>query len=448
MRKRIILLMAACVMMTGAAAYANEGAAQTEESAYAAQETVESGESAYTAENADQPETSADVAVDVTQIFAAGAGTEAEPYQIESVDQLLAFRDSVNDGSIGGYAGSCIELAADLSLEGVEWEPIGNMNDMETYSTIFMGTFDGAGHTISGLNYGSDEFICGAGLFGVSYGTVENLTVEDAVVTVTDGESLAIGDVVGYNGGFVGNVKLTGASSVTGNNCTGGLVGGNNGSVLDCTVEGVTVTVIGDNDFSEGLVQCDIAECGGLLIGGGFGGTVDGCTASGTVKAEGNEPVGLGGIGGCLEMMDSITNCTADVVIESQNGGHAIGGLCGYAGTHSDPDICLNTEGFSTTNYPSIIDNCSVNVTIHADGATHVGGLVGTGLYYYGEETAYKITNCKVSGEIDGAVTPGAVAGRAEGSIIESCDTDILIDGEKAENEVGTTDRMYESADQ
>ncbi len=55
-------------------------------------------------------------------------------------------------------------------------------------------------------------------------------------------------------------------------------------------------------------------------------GTIDNCSASGTVKAEGNEPVGLGGIGGCLEMMDSITNCTADVTIESANGGHAIGG--------------------------------------------------------------------------------------------------------------------------
>ena len=114
------------------------------------------------------------------------------------------------------------------------------------------------------------------------------------------------------------------------------------------------------------------------------------CSASGTVKAEGNEPVGLGGIGGCLEMMDSITNCTADVTIESANGGHAIGGLCGYAGTHSNPDVCLETEGFSTKNYPSVIDNCKITVSIKADGATHVGGLIGTGLYYYGEETVFK----------------------------------------------------------
>ena len=112
------------------------------------------------------------------------------------------------------------------------------------------------------------------------------------------------------------------------------------------------------------------------------------------------------------------SNCTAYVTIESANGGHAIGGLCGYAGTHSNPDVCLETEGFSTKNYPSVIDNCKITVSIKADGATHVGGLIGTGLYYYGEETVFKVTNCSVTGSIDGAVTPGTVAGRAVGSVI------------------------------
>lgn len=416
MKKRIIALTTVCVLMTGVTVYGNDG-----------NPAAGSG---------------ADV------LFAGGSGTEEEPYEIENAEQLCAFRDSVNDGSCGGYAGEYICLTSDIDLQDVDWEPIGNMGDMEANSTVFMGNFDGQGHTIAGLTYETDEYICGAGLFGVSFGTLTDLTVENAAVTVTEGESLAIAGVIGYNGGSVENVKLTGTSSVTGNNCTGGLIGGNNGTVKNCSVDGVTVTVIGDNDFSEGLVQCDIAECGGLLIGGGFGGLVDGCAASGTVKAEGNEPVGLGGIGGCLEMMDSITNCTAEVVIESAKGGHAIGGLCGYAGTHSNPDICLDTEGFSTNNYPSVIDGCSVQVNIQAEGATHVGGLVGTGLYYYGEETAFKITDCEVTGEISGAVTPGTVAGRAEGSYIENCTTDVLIDGEKAENEIGTTDCMYESEDQ
>lgn len=364
------------------------------------------------------------------------------------MDSLLTFASNVNDGSQGGYAGVCFKLTSDLDLSGVEWAPIGNMNDMETHSTLFLGSFDGDGHTISNLSYTSDTYNCGAGLFGVSCGEVKNLTLEDATVTVTEGTSMAIGGVVGYNMGSVDNVTLKGDSTITGNNCVGGIVGGNNNSITNCMVEGATVVVIGDNHFTDKIVQADVAECGGLVVGGGFGGSIDNCTASGTVKATGNEPVGLGGIGGCLEMMDTITNCTADVTIESENGGHAIGGLCGYAGTHSNPDVCLETEGFSTKNYPSVIDNCNVTVNIKANGATHVGGLVGTGLYYYGEETVFKITNCSVKGSIDGAVTPGTVAGRAEGSTIESCTADVTIDENAGTEQVGTTTQMYESADQ
>lgn len=338
----------------------------------------------------------------VSANYDGGSGTQEDPYQINSVDSLLTFASNVNDGSQGGYAGVSFKLTSDLDLSGVEWAPIGNMNDMETHSTLFLGSFDGDGHTISNLNYTSDVYNCGAGLFGVSCGEVKNLTLENATVTVTEGTSMAIGGVVGYNMGSVDNVTLKGDSTITGNNC----------------------------------------------VGGSFGGSIDSCTASGTVKATGNEPVGLGGIGGCLEMMDTITNCTADVTIESENGGHAIGGLCGYAGTHSNPDICLETEGFSTKNYPSVIDNCNVTVNIKANGATHVGGLVGTGLYYYGEETVFKITNCSVKGSIDGAVTPGTVAGRAEGSTIESCTADVTIDENAGTEQVGTTTQMYESADQ
>lgn len=380
-------------------------------------------------------------------VFPAGSGTEEDPYQVTTVDEFTAFARSVNDGSCAGYAGKYVMLMNDLDLSGVDWAPIGNMDDMETHSTLFLGTFDGGEHTISNLTYESDEYNCGAGLFGVSCGAVQNLTIEDARISVMEGTSMAIGTAVGYSMGMVSNVTVKDAE-VTGNNCTGGVIGGNKGAVDSCTAENVTVTVIGDNDFSEGLVQNDIAECGGLVIGGGFGGTIDNCSAFGTVKAEGNEPVGLGGIGGCLEMMDSITNCTADVTIESAKGGHAIGGLCGYAGTHSNPDVCLDTEGFSTKNYPSVIEGCKVNAVIKADGATHVGGLVGTGLYYYGEETAFAITNCRVTGSTYGAVTPGTIAGRAEGSTIENCTADVLIDGEEGTEEVGQTSCMYESADQ
>lgn len=175
----------------------------------------------------------------VSANYDGGSGTQEDPYQINSVDSLLTFASNVNDGSQGGYAGVCFKLTSDLDLSGVEWAPIGNMNDMETHSTLFLGSFDGDGHTISNLSYTSDTYNCGAGLFGVSCGEVKNLTLEDATVTVTEGTSMAIGGVVGYNMGSVDNVTLKGDSTITGNNCVGGIVGGNNNSITNCMVEGL-----------------------------------------------------------------------------------------------------------------------------------------------------------------------------------------------------------------
>lgn len=201
-----------------------------------------------------------------------GSGTQEDPYQISSTDSFLTFAANVNDGSNAGYADTYFLLTNDLDLTGIDWEPIGNMNDMENHSTLFLGSFDGGDHTISNLKYESDKYNCGAGLFGVNCGEVKNLTVENAEVTVTDGTSLAIGGVVGYNMGSVDHVTLKGNSVITGNNCTGGIVGGNNNSVTNCSAENVTVIVIGDNEFEENhIVQADVAECGGLVIGGGFG---------------------------------------------------------------------------------------------------------------------------------------------------------------------------------
>ena len=251
------------------------------------------------------------------------------------------------------------------------------MNDYEKQSTFFRGTFDGGGHTISNLTFEMDSFIVGAGLFGVNSGTIKNLNVADSLVHVThvaepEKKLTAIGGVIGYNMGTVENVALTGSSSILGNNCVGGVIGGNEyGAVSGCRTEGAVVELIGDNSFPDRIIQCDIAMVGGLIIGDGFGGTIDGC---------------------------------------------------------------------------------SVKIDIDAKDATHVGGLVGTGLYDYGQETALKITNCSVSGTIDGAVTPGTILGRsnADSSYDEAtrANVKVLIDGKASGAEVGTTDRMYESADQ
>lgn len=391
------------------------------------------------------------VATAEASIFAGGNGTEDDPFEIATAEQLLALSTTVNDGSAQGYPDQFFVLTKDIDLTGVEWQPIGHMDleDMSNNSCMFFGTFDGQGHTISNVTFNSDYPVCGVGVVGMNLGEVRNLTVENVQIRCIDTYSMAIGGIVGYNMGAVHDVTLTGANDIAGVNATGGICGGSTGTTWNCTVEDATIHVLGDNDFSDGrIIQCDVAECGGLIIGGSFGGTMDNCTAKGTVIAEGNEPVGMGGIAGCLEMMDRVANCTAEVEIISEKGGHAIGGLCGFSGTHSNGNIVAEAEGIVTTEYPGIIDNCAVTVKMNVPGATHVGGLVGTGLYYYGEETAFKVSNCTVNAEIIGAVTPGAVAGRAVNSVIESCDAQVTLDSESLTSEIGETETMYESGDQ
>ncbi|MBQ7372045.1 MAG: hypothetical protein IJW67_09245 [Blautia sp.] len=375
----------------------------------------------------------------------------ADVTEIGTAEELLSFAKSVTDGSMGGYAGQTVVLTDDIDCSEIEWVPIGTMdlNDMSNYSCMFQGVFDGQGHKISNVTFASDYPICGAGIIGMNLGEVKNLTAENIQIHCTDTFSMAVGAVVGYNMGEIHDVVLTGENEIAAVNAIGGITGGSTNHVYNCSVDGTTIRVLGDNDFSDGrIIQCDVAECGGLIIGGSFGGTMENCTAKGTILAEGREPVGLGGIAGCLEMMDSVTDCTADVEIISEQGGHAIGGLCGYSGTHSVGDIALATEGVEAHEYPGILQNCHVTVKMNVPGATHVGGLVGTGLYYYGEETAFRVVDCSVNGEIIGAVTPGAVAGRAENSVIESCEATVTLDGAELTDQVGQTETMYESGDQ
>ena len=104
--------------------------------------------------------------------FAGGSGTEEDPWQIETVEQLAYLASTVNDGSKSGYMGAYFALTADLDMTGVDWTPIGNMADMENYTALFQGTFDGQGHTVSNFTYENDHFIVGAGLFGISVGEI------------------------------------------------------------------------------------------------------------------------------------------------------------------------------------------------------------------------------------------------------------------------------------
>lgn len=130
-------------------------------------------------------------------IFDSGSGTENAPYLISSVDTLLAFAQSVNDGE--NYSGKYVALGGNLDLSGKTWVPIGKSDHGKT--NAFAGTFDGKGYTVSHVNCGkagaaaSYEAI---GFFGVVSGTVKNLNVQiDKFYNTYSGYNIAMGGLVG-----------------------------------------------------------------------------------------------------------------------------------------------------------------------------------------------------------------------------------------------------------
>ena len=107
-----------------------------------------------------------------------GSGTETDPYQISTADQLKLFRDIVN-GSNGQTQnrGAYAVLTADIDLNNEPWTPIGPDRD-----SAYTGTFDGQGHTVKNLSVTVNVQPGRAGLFGcVKDGTIRKLTVAGSV---------------------------------------------------------------------------------------------------------------------------------------------------------------------------------------------------------------------------------------------------------------------------
>lgn len=147
--------------------------------------------------------------------YAAEQGTESNPYQITTAQEL----QNINDNVSAHY-----KLMADIDLKNAEFTPIGNAD-----SGAFSGSFDGNGYTISNLNVFSGKY---AGLFGCNEGTIKNVTLKDIYVYGTR----YIGGVVGENTslGTISDCKvLSGKIESDGglNDINaGGICGSNNGA--------------------------------------------------------------------------------------------------------------------------------------------------------------------------------------------------------------------------
>ena len=182
-------------------------------------------------------------------------------YTVYNADGLMNIAELVN----GGKTDINITLDKNIDLTGKAWTPIGT-----DYDNSYKGTFDGGGHTITGLTFTTnDEF---AGLFGWlnRAGTVKNVVMEGVQITSNQIYGGSIGGVVGSGWGTIENCSVSG--NVSGTVYVGGVVG----------------------------VQ--------------IGGSITGCSSSATVKGT----VDVGGVAGQTNSSATLTACyaTGNVIIE------------------------------------------------------------------------------------------------------------------------------------
>ena len=322
--------------------------------------------------------------------LATGSGTETDPYQIGTAEGLKRFRDIVN-GSNGQKQdrGACAVLTNDIVLNDgtfaedgsytpgpssaalTEWSPMGVSN-----STVYAGTFDGAGHTIQGVYCNS--YRGASGLFGY----IDGATIRGVRVTGYFNADRA--EYAGCIVAFAQNSRITGCvstASINGDHssqsATGGIVGiaESNTQVSDC--------------INYGTVKCIISESNATNAGGIVGWLADSsnitnCSNFGTVigltYGSYTPSIYVGGIVG-FAWTKSISDCynAGAVRINEQGNSSATqvaGGIAGFA-------------GFNDTN-PVQISNCyNVGSVTAANANAMLGGIVG-----WSDYDSVAITNC------------------------------------------------------
>ena len=227
-------------------------------------------------------------------------------YTVYNADGLLNVAKLVN----GGKTDINITLDTDIDLTGKDWTPIGTGT-----RNLYSGTFDGGGHTITGLTVTTnDEYV---GLFGCldRTGTVKNVVMEGVQIT-NDSESSDVGGVVGFSLGTIENCSVSG--SVSGTVIVGGVVGAQwGGSITGCsssaTVKGTLNVggVAGQTTGNATLTACYATGnvtiemnpkkniAGGSLVGMNAGSSLLACYATGNLTSTGSS-TGYMHIGGFL----------------------------------------------------------------------------------------------------------------------------------------------------
>ena len=232
-------------------------------------------------------------------------------YTVYNADGLMNIAELVN----GGKTDINITLDKNIDLTGKDWTPIGT-----DYDNAYTGTFDGGGHTITGLTVTTNDQY--AGLFGYlgkfgKFGTVKNV--------VMDGIQITCNHRLGSAGGVAGFSRAV--------------------TIENCSVSGSV----------SGTMRA------GGVVGGQIGGSITGCSSSATVKGALN----VGGVAGEKNSGATMTACyaTGNVTIEIDPINNILGGgLVGF-NARSSVLACYATGNVTSTG--------------SSTGNVYIGGFLG-----------------------------------------------------------------------
>lgn len=287
----------------------------------------------------------------------------AETIYIESAEDLmeLSHKCSYDAWSVG----KTVVLTKDISLEGLDFKPIPS----------FSGTFDGDGHTISGLNVSGAY--CPAGFISTleEEGEVKNLTISGVVSP--QGDKGCVGGIVGDNYGKITDSRFIG--TVVGSSDVGGIAGINelSGSISDCSASG---EIVGENRV------------------GGIAGTNNGIISSAKNEAKVNTVA----VNSSLTLDEINLSLTLDITkLPSFKSGSVndIGGVAGYS-----TGIILGCSNEGRVGYPHVGYN--------------VGGIAG--------RSNGHISSCQNLAEVLGRKDVGGIAGQMEPHISYTLSEDLL----------------------
>ena len=360
--------------------------------------------------------------------FACGSGTKLSPFIILTAEQLvhLSFVVNANDKN---FSGKYYKLAADIKLNDGKviddkgglvgdstklhkWTPIGNS------SIAFDGTFDGNGHTVSGMFINTTS--THNGLFGQSSGTIENLTVENS--WVKGGNATA--GILGILKGSASILNVVNKVSVVGTGtATGGVVAG------IATVCCSKVSSINESE-NYGFVS------GGQDVGGIIGGARD--IRISDVKNDATIE-GTKTIGGIAGNLGYNSNLTKAVNYGKISGKEMVAGISGYYGymiscsTTEKNGVAEKIRNYGTIegqNYTAGIfgkNDCTKNLGA-VNEAKIIGSTYTAGLFGYVKnsitENGYNV------GDVYGLNYVGGIAGYNEVGITRSLYSTGKVDGD------------------